>query len=412
MNPIAVRKKHVYTVNYKGTGLKIKMGGLHMAESTLTKIKRIQVLLFILVFVMLFFAGCGEPEAGSVKVEDMRVPMSGGVDVNAIGTGEWTGAQNSNEAGSPGEQSDPAGVQGAGGAADTLKPAMEINSNKTSVIYQGTPFMSSCRAIGGDSIYTTGFLGEFNGEPPAEGTYFAGRIGIEENAMQQFTWDIPEDMFAYRACIDTQGKCHLLLSQKTDDSVADRRTEIWVIGRDGELEQSIDITESVKDGFSIPYWMTVDSHGNYYFASGEKITVIDLGKQSVGTFHFGGEIIGMGMGRSGALYGVFIVDGDCILGTVTIENGSIEKCAVFPENSKRPTFSVIQEGVDTELLLANKGEGVWSYDGTDLKQVLSMEGINANGQDILAMGFLWDGRVCVMSYEEGNYVFRYVPVEV
>lgn len=139
--------------------------------------------------------------------------------------------------------------------------------------------------------------------------------------------------------------------------------------------------------------------------------VIDLGRQSVGSLNFSGEIIGIGMGRSGALYGVFNVSGDDILGVIDIEKGSIEKCANLPENTMRPTFSVLQAGVNTELLLANKGEGVWSYDGTKLRQVLTIENIVGNGQDILAMGFLWDGRVCVMSYEDENYVFRYIPVE-
>ena len=99
------------------------------------------------------------------------------------------------------------------------------------------------------------------------------------------------------------------------------------------------------------------------------------------------------------------------MGVIDIEKGSIEKCANLPENAMRPTFSVLQAGVNTELLLANKGEGVWSYDGTELRQVLTIENIVGNGQDILAMGFLWDGRVCVMSYEDENYVFRYIPVE-
>ena len=379
-----------------------------MTESTMTKIKRIQVVLLVLVFVMLFFGGCGDPEADIAKVEDMRVFMSGGVDINVMGTGEWVGTQDLNGAGSFNEGANPPAADNSENSPVT-RP--EINFNEAVVMYQGTSFMSSCKAIGGDSIYTTDFLGEFNGDHPAEESYFAGRIGIEEDTVQQFALEIPKDMFAYRACIDSQGRWHLLFSQKTDDALADRRTEIWVVGRNGEPEQTIDITESVKGGITIPDWMAVDRQGNYYFASSEKIMVIDLGRQSVGSLNFSGEIIGIGMGRSGALYGVFNVSGDDILGVIDIEKGSIEKCANLPENAMRPTFSVLQAGVNTELLLANKGEGVWSYDGTELRQVLTIENIVGNGQDILAMGFLWDGRVCVMSYEDENYVFRYIPVE-
>ena len=44
-----------------------------MTESTMTKIKRIQVVLLVLVFVMLFFGGCGDPEADIARSEERRV---------------------------------------------------------------------------------------------------------------------------------------------------------------------------------------------------------------------------------------------------------------------------------------------------------------------------------------------------
>lgn len=378
-----------------------KTGVVHMAELTLTRIKRIQLILIAVVIVMLFFGGCGGRESSdSVRLEDMAVSLSGGVDINTIGTGEWTGSQNLIETESP------------DGAGNEAEPKMKLNPNEAKVIYQGTTFMSSCRTIGGDSIYSTGFLGEFDGSNPAQGPYFAGRIGIEEDEIQQFSLEIPEGMFVYRGCTDSHGRWHLLLSQKTGNAVTeDKKTEIWIINRDGELEQSFDITECVGESWFC-IWMAVDNEGIYYFALNSGIRVIDAVNQSVETLHFSGMIAGIGIGRSGALYGVFNVEGNDILGIVDTESGSIEKCADFPENSVRPTFSVLQAGVNTELLLANMGDGIWSFDGTELKQELTLENIVSNGQDIIAMGFLWDGRVCIMSYEGGKYVFYYAPIEV
>jgi len=356
-----------------------------MADITWIRIRRIQVLLFVVVIVMLFFGGCGGGKSDDVaELDNMAVSLSGGVEANTTGAGERKEPQNT-------------------------KPP-ELNTNASTITYQGTAFMSSYRTIGGDSIYNTGFLGEFDGDHPAEGTYFAGRIGLEEDTIQQFPLEIPEDMSAYRGCIDSQGRWHLMVLQKSDEAVTNKKTEIWVINRAGELEQSFDITNCMKESVRLPDWMEVDNNGNYYLASAETILVIDAMNQSVELLHFSGEIMGFGRGRSGALYGVFHVEGTDILGVVDPHGGSIEKCAELPENGIRPKFSTLQAGVNTELLLANKGDGIWSYDGTELKQEMTLGDIVADGQDILAMGFMWDGRVCIMSYENGKYVFHYEPI--
>lgn len=387
--------------------------------------KKIQLLLFAVVVLLLFFGGCGRQEdGGSARLEDMAMSMSGGVDVNAMGTGEWMESQNLDGAGSlngiegQGETGSlngsvkPDGAQAPGGTENGTAPGMELNSDEATVIYQGTAFMSSCRTIGGDSIYSTGYLGEFDGSHPADGPYFAGRIGLGGDEIQQYEIEIPEDMFAHKSCVDSQGRWHLLLSQRVDGALTGKKTEIWVINREGELEQSIDITD-VNAELRTPGWMTVDTQGNCYFAAGESILAIDIGNYSTQRFDFDAYIAGIGIGRSGALYGVFRDGngGDDFLGIVDTVGGSIEKCAEFPGNA-RPTFSALQAGVYTELLLANMGDGIWSYDGAELTQERTLEGIVANGQDILAMGFLWDGRACVMNRQNGKYVFHYVPIEV
>lgn len=386
-----------------------------MTELTLTWVKKIQLLLFAVVIVMLFFGGCGGQEAeDGARLEDIAVSLSGGVDISTMGTEAWSRSQALRRA-EGGKEAEGAGGTGnadAGTQNETAAvPEVALNPNEATVTYQGMDFTSSCRTIGGDSIYSTGYQGKFDGSNPADGPYFAGRIGIEENEIRQFSLEIPEGMFVYRGCTDSQGRWHLLLSQKTGNVVeADKKTEIWIVNREGELEQSFDITECVGESWFC-IWMAVDNEGIYYFAMNSGIRVINVAEQSVATLNFSGEIIGIGIGRSGALYGMFNVEGNNFLGTIDTDSGTIEKCADLAENNLNSSFSILQGGVNAELLLANKGNGVWSYDGTELKQELVFKDIMANGQDILDMGFLWDGRVCVMSYEGEKYVFRYIPIE-
>lgn len=394
-----------------------------MAELKLTKFKVIQVLLFVVVIVLLFFGGCGRQETDDdmARLEDMATPLSGGVNINAMGSDQWKESQDMSGMGNPGgtegreHAGNPGEAQNPGETQNGTAPDMERNLNEASVAYREPAFMCTARAIGGDSIYTAGFLGEFSGDHPAEGPYFVGRIGIEEDQVRQFGLEIPEGMQVHRSCIDSLGRWHLLMRKKTAGAEG-METEIWVINRDGQLERSVDITECAGDGDGTSlwraWWMTIDNAGVYYFATEDTVIAINIDDLFVKPFHFGGEIKGIGMGRLGQLYGVFNVEGSDFLGILDTESGSIEKCVDFPENNMRPSFSVLQAGVDTELFLANKGDGIWSYDGAELKQMLTLENVVGNGQDILAMGFMWDGRVCVMSYEEGKYVFHYAPVEM
>lgn len=384
-----------------------------MTESTLAGVRKIQLLLFVVVIVMLFFGGCGGQEAeNGARLEDMAVSLSGGVDISTMGTEAWQESQalgrmeGRSDSGNADGTGDPGTAGNPGGAANAAVPGMTFNPNEATVAYQGMDYVSSCRAIGGDSIYSTGF----EGNVPEEGTYFAGRIGIEENEIQQFSLEIPKNMFVYRNCADSLGRWHLLLSRKNGNMAEpDKKTEIWVVNKEGELEQSFDITEYIgKDWFCD--WMAVDNEGIYYFALPGGIRVINVADRSVATLTFGGEIIGIGIGRSGALYGMFNVEGNNFLGRIDTGSGSVEKCADLAE-TLNSSFSILQGGANTELFLANTGNGVWSYDGAELKQELVFSDIGVNGQDILAIGFLWDGRMCVMSHENGKDLFRYIPLE-
>ena len=78
---------------------------------------------------------------------------------------------------------------------------------------------------------------------------------------------------------------------------------------------------------------------------------------------------------------------------------------------KKPTIVT----VPTMNYIAVRGEGdknaAGGDDGQEITLTMPIKDVIGSGQDILAMGFLADGRGCVMSYEDRNYRFYYVPAE-
>lgn len=394
MNPIVIRISLSYTVSYHTVKCHRKGGVIFMEQITIRRFKRTQIILLMAAAILLFFGGCGRQgeESGEVKGLEPE-PIAGSDD----GRQESAGGES----------------QAADGEREIL--TLPISREEAVVEYGGEVFMSSCRVIGGESIYLTGYQGEFTGDSPADSDYFMGRIGIGENQVREFSLEIPDDMFALRGCVDAVGRCHMLFVQKLDNAVTYEKMEIWVVNVQGEAEQTIDLaTFPESDSLKQPwYWMAVDAQGMYYLGNNSGILVLDGETKSVWQYKPEGESLdGMGIGRSGALYGVFTAqDGGQYLGEIQLSEGTVTRCADFPTNGIRPGFSVLQPGVNTELLLANKGEGVWTYDGGTLELAVPIQDIIGNGQDILTMGFPADGRCCVMSYENKNYRFYYVPVE-
>lgn len=367
-----------------------------MAQITLTRIKRIQFLLFMVVVLLLIFGGCGRTEetegAGQttayVEPENMVVFMSGGVDAEAIGTSEWKGL-------------------------DVEVPAVVLSDREVTVTYEGQDFMKSCAAIGGDSIFLTGYHGVYSDKAPDSEDYFFGRLGAEEAAIREFDFDAPQDMFALRGSVDKEGNWHLLLSQRIDNRMTYEKTEIWVIDSQGQREEVIDLTEMMKQENFIPFWLAVDEQGSYYLSADMKrVLQLDSSGQLKNRFETD-SVRGLGIGRSGQVYGVFENEnGEEYLGSLNPETGYVERLADFPERGLQSSFDVLQPGAKWELLLANRGNGAWRYDGESLELKVSTGDILGNGQDIAAMGFLEDGRICVMSHENDTNVFYYVPVEL
>lgn len=382
-----------------------------MGQITVNRIKRAQLLLLLAAF-LLFLGGCGKKEDDGVTgMSDMAVPMSGGVDIEHFGSEEWSGGGSADGRESGNGSAD--GKKDSGGdeaAQPEPENPMEISRTEKEVSYAGEDFLKACAAIGGDEIYIAGYYGKYTDTKPAAEDYFWGSLEKESDMLREFTLDIPENMAAARSCVDAAGNWHVFCLSQTDGSFTFDRAELRVIDGQGGNLKTVDCGELLQAKHFIPYWMAADGEGNYFLADNRTVLWID-GEGHVKKWYETDWLEGLGLGRSGRLYGVFTDgSGASYLGCLEPETGVVEQCASFEERLSSG-FDVLQPGVHTELLLANRGDGLWRYDGEGLELTVPIGEIVENGQDISAMGFLDDGRACVMSYEDGKHIFYYVPVE-
>lgn len=394
-----------------------------MEQATMQRLKRTQIILLLAAAILLFFGGCGrQGQTQEVKgLEPEILNADNGAEENVVeeengaGEGKETDSADGRERADGGD----AAADGKENAANAERMVQEtltlpLSNEKVTVEYTGDTFMSSYRAMGADSIYLMGYHGEPTGTPE-NSDYFVGRMGIEDSEIQEFSPDIQEDMFVLRACVDARGRCHMLFTRKTDNKVTYEDMEILVINQKGETEQRVDLStypeyEKMK---TLWHWMVTDGNGTYYFGNPAKVLALDTNEGKVWLYQPEGETVeGLGIGKTGTVYGVFADENrEAYLGRLHASEGTVIRCAELPENNARLSFSILQPGTNTELLLADKGAGVWSYDGQEVKLAIPLKDIIGNGQDILAMGFLADGRCCVISYEDENYRFYYVPAE-
>lgn len=377
-----------------------------MEQVVAERMKMIQVVL-LLVAVLLFLGGCGKEENADVKsMSDMAVPMSGGEDIENPGSEKRSGSNAGADDGKTmtGEKSEE-------NEKIVAAEPVEISQERKEILFAGEDFLKSCVGIGGSGIYLTGYSGTYEGNRPDDEAYFWGRIEKEGDILQEFELDVPEDMFALRSCVDTEGNWHVLCVSQIDGAFTYEKAEILMIDSRGCKVKSVDYMEAMQTKRFMPYWMAVDEEGNYFFAGNKTVLWMD-GEGHVKKWYETDNLEGFGMGKSGQVYGVFSDDSrKAYLGRLDLETGAVEQCAFFGK-ALSSSFSALQPGGSSELLLASKGDGAWRYDGEVLELAVSTGDILGNGQDILAMGFLNDGRLCVMSYENEKHIFYYVPVEV
>ena len=359
-------------------------------ESDITKrVKRIQIILLLIVILLVFFGGCGdENDCGGLFIWEEMTSESESNGVTSDKVIDVDTPTASEEDGSAGSQI-------------TDQPG-EVSSRRAEVVCQGDFFYKTLAEVGANGIYIV-----YTKELDTKERYL-GWIPAEEAEIRDFDIQLT-DKIALASCVDDRGSWHIMVVESGNQDWA----QIWVIGADGNLERTVDISE-VRKNYMRPFYMAVDQNGRYYMDSWGKLLILDENGNLECEMEVH-DVAGLGVGRSGQVYGVFFEEDatGTYLAKILPEDGSLERCSGGEFSALGAKFSSLRPGVNCELLLGNKAEGVWEYRDGKLVKVLETMELPCSGQDIIDMGFLNDGRLCVMEYQEREKrnVFYFVPAE-
>lgn len=350
--------------------------------------ERIPATLLLTVILSVFIGGCGN-ETAKLQKETTLMPETR----EATVYGEIDGSM------------PVVGGEGAGSADPQVSDQFRmVSDQKSEVVYQGDLFYKSLAEVGAKGTYIV-----YMKEMDAKERYL-GWLPAEEAELQDFGLSLTDGKIALASCTDSQGNWHIVIADSGDPEWA----QIWDVSSEGDLERTVDISDVRKSQQLRPFYMAVDDSGCYYMDTCGLLLILDEdGKLKYRTETR--NVAGLGTGRSGQVYGVFLEEDStgAFLARILPEDGSIERCPSGGFDALGAKFSSLRPGVNCDLLLGNMAEGVWEYRNGELKKVIEIEDLPCNGQNILTMGFLDDGRLCVMEYREKEKlnVFYYVPAE-
>lgn len=291
-------------------------------------------------------------------------------------------------------------------------PQAEVSDQEMAIPYAGETFQKSLFAAGGSMLYIYGLK--------EDGSSFVGYMQKEEDYFQECEVKPGDNMRAFNMAVDGQNRCHILwmsveeemINGQSFDRITYDKSCITIVNQEGKLQKEIDVSTVFSAEQKRPFCFAVNEENHYYFENGNKLVeILPDGIQGAAIACNGGngsnEIEGIGMGKSGALYCTYTSqDG-------TTELAKLQDGALLPVSAKLPPadaiYSGIYAGTDTELLLFNKAKGVFSYDGNAVEERVPLVEFPISGQMISGYGILLDGRICVITQEEGNTTFYYIP---
>lgn len=351
-----------------------------------------------LILIMLAMTACGgkqNPEAGGSRPEGME-----NYEVEISSSSEST------------EQEE----EGAAGYNTPEPDQGFLASDVEAVIpYEGGEFRKSVFCTGADMLYLYGIK-------PDE-SFFLGCMKQEDVQFREIPLKLPDDMRVAYMTVDRAGNCHSIwISVETldvDGVTHYRRTyekvQITVVDKDGELIAEIDLSEIFQTEEIRPdyFCFAVDNEGNYYLGAAQAIIKLNGKGEAEGKIPCEGILQAVGCGRSGSIYCIYTKeDGKELLGRV--EQGEdttkVVSCGVFLP-SAAALYLNMAAGADAELLFYNKAGGVYAYDSDAgiVEQRMMPEEMPVSGMDVSGYGFLGDGRLCLLTTENGRAVFYYVP---
>ena len=287
---------------------------------------------------------------------------------------------------------------------------MNVSNVSAAVEYAGEDFEKSLFCAGSNEIYVCGLN--------SEKAYFLGEMKTEATQLKYLPLGIPNDNRIVNATVDKAGNCHMLLMSveklKMNDIILDQLTFnkscIMEVSSNGEVINTIDVTEAFQKEEISPYCFVTDSSGNYYYENKNEVIELDINGEEIARIQCDGSVTTLGFGKSGTLYCTYINEENKeALGM--IQEGVFVSCGVALPKVES-TSELLYAGTDTELLVFNYEGGVYAFDAesNSMDNRISGSELPVKGQNVEGCGFLGDGRLCLLGEGENSKIFYYLPV--
>ncbi len=287
----------------------------------------------------------------------------------------------------------------------------QVEPGKENIVhYTGEQFAKSVFCAAQDIIYIVG--------QREDKSFFLGCMEADSNELRVLDVEIPEDMRAFEMCIDENGDVHILLMSVKEialdnDYVTEMTFEksyIWVVDREGNVYKEIDVSDIFASECVRPFCFVVDENGNYYIEKRAEILKINEAGTIATRIACDGEVVSMGFGKSGSLYCNYMnEDGKEYLGK--LEQDTFAACdIILPE--AQASYGYIVQGTDSELILYNRENGLYTYDEAtnNIELIMGADKMPIFGEDISGYGVLRDVRICLMTQKNNETIFYYVPI--
>lgn len=285
-----------------------------------------------------------------------------------------------------------------------------LSDKEVTVTYEGEKFQKSVFCVGEKYLYICGIN--------AQGKYFLGSMEKEATQFGVFPIEMDEDVRVYKMTTDEQDRCHVLwlgvqkvlMNNETVDLINFVKSYITIMNKDGEIQNTIDVSDVFVKEQAVPFCFTVDDLGNYYFENNTKIIKLSPDGSVACSISVNNPVEGIGCSKSGDVYCTYSNNaGIPLLGR--IEGNELVSCDVTLPSVKA-IYGNIESGVSSDILMYNKAGGIYAYniDKKIFELRVDAYDLPVSGEEVSGYGFLGDGRLCLLVQDDKETKFYYILV--